>query len=207
ERATLIVWQRLQRLGADRLPLEVATAWRKLAMVYEFDSLRLEQRLHEAVEVLATRGIEVMLLKGSTLAYTTYGSFADRPMGDVDLLVRPEQAREAWLALQTRGWSWPAAQWPAERYSRHQHLPPLVDAQARSRPRRRASSGRRASSSAPAPPSVPPRQVRASLCLSALPNGASLPIRQAGPPTVGSRHGSRLERARVGPPVADRVDR
>src|SRR5439155_22553353 len=101
ERATLIVWQRLQRLGADRLPLEVATAWRKLAMVFEFDSLRLEQRLHEAVGALATRGVEVMLLKGSALAYTTYSSFADRPMRDVDLLARPEHAREAWSVLQT----------------------------------------------------------------------------------------------------------
>ena len=129
EQATLIVWRRLQRLEADRLPLEVATAWRKLAMVSEFDSLRLEQRLHEAVEALATRGIEVMLLKGSALAYTTYSSFADRPMRDVDLLVPPEHAREAWSVLQTSGWS-PSTQWPAEWYTRHQHLPPLVDLQA-----------------------------------------------------------------------------
>ena len=129
EQATLIVWQRLQRLRADRLPLEIATAWRKLAMVSEFDSLRLEQRLREAVGALATRGIEVMLLKGSALAYTTYSSFADRPMGDIDLLVRPEHAREAWSVLQTSGWS-PSTQWPAEWYTGHQHLPPLVDLQA-----------------------------------------------------------------------------
>ena len=129
EQATVIVWRRLQRLEADRLPLDAATAWRKLAMVSEFDSLRLEQRLHDAVEALARSGIEVMLLKGSALAYTTYVSFADRPMGDVDLLVRPEHAREAWSVLQTRGWTWPSARWPAERYTRHQHLPPLVDAQ------------------------------------------------------------------------------
>ena len=129
ERATLIVWQRLQRLAADRLPTEVATSWRRLAMVSEFDALRLEQRLHEAVETLATCGIEVMLLKGSALAYTRYASFPDRPMGDVDLLVRPQYARQAWSVLQTRGWTWPSAQWPAEQYTRHQHLPPLIDAQ------------------------------------------------------------------------------
>ena len=129
EQATAFVWRRLQRLEADRLPLDAATAWRKLAMVSEFDSLRLEQRLHEAVGALATRGVEVMLLKGSALAYTTYSSFADRPMRDVDLLVRPEHAREAWSVLQTSGWS-PSTQWPAEWYTGHQHLPPLVDVQA-----------------------------------------------------------------------------
>jgi len=128
ERATPIVWQWLQRLGADCLPVEVATVWRKLAMVSEFESLRLEQRLHESVAALATRGIEVMLLKGSALAYTAYAAFAERPMGDLDLLVHPEQAREAWSILQTLGWTWPATRWPAERYTVHQHLPPLVDA-------------------------------------------------------------------------------
>jgi hypothetical protein len=128
ERATTIAWRWLQRVAAGRLTSEAELAWRKLAMVSEFQLLRLERRLYEVVELLASRGIDVMLLKGSALAYTTYASFADRPMGDLDLVLRPEQAREAWSLLQTRGWRWPADRWPEERYTAHQHLPPLMDA-------------------------------------------------------------------------------
>ena len=128
ETATPIVWRWLQRVAADQLPPDVQTAWRKLAMVSEFRSLRLERLLHEAVGALAAHGIDVMLLKGSALAYTTYRSFADRPMGDVDLLVRPERAREAWSLLQTRGWTWLSARWPAHLYVAHHHLPPVLDA-------------------------------------------------------------------------------
>ena len=127
ERATTILWQWLQRTGAH-VPADVEAAWRMRAMISEFQLLRLEQSLHETIGVLATRGIEVMLLKGSALAYTTYASFAERPMGDLDVLIRPEQAQEAWSLLQTRGWTWPSELWPAEFYTEHQHLPPLLDA-------------------------------------------------------------------------------
>src|SRR5205807_452529 len=121
ERATLIVWQWLQRLGTGRMPADVANEWRRLAMVCEFESHRLERYLHEAVDALVTRGIEVMLLKGSALAQTAYASFAERPMGDLDIMVRAERAHEAWSVLQTRGWTWPSARWPAEGYPGHQH--------------------------------------------------------------------------------------
>src|SRR5207244_10059695 len=57
ERATLIVWQWLQRLGTGRLPADVANEWRRIAMVCEFESHRLEQCLHEAVDALVARGI------------------------------------------------------------------------------------------------------------------------------------------------------
>src|SRR3989454_3864660 len=91
-----------------------------------FRSLHLEHVLHEILATLAARGIEALLLKGAGLAYTAYASFADRPMGDIDVLVRPEQAEEAWSLFRAQGWTWPSAQWPRERYSAHQHLPPLI---------------------------------------------------------------------------------
>jgi len=72
------------------------------------------------------RCIDVLLLKGAGLAHTAYASFADRPMGDLDLLLRPEQAQDAWSLLRTQGWTWPAARWPGESYAIHHHLPPLI---------------------------------------------------------------------------------
>ncbi|HUK63018.1 MAG TPA: nucleotidyltransferase family protein, partial [Dongiaceae bacterium] len=128
ERATTVLWRWLARVGRGHMPAGVEAGWRRCAMVAEFEALRLEQRLQETVTALAGAGIEVMLLKGSALAYTTYSSFTDRPMGDLDVLVRPEQARDAWALLQRLGWTWPATRWPAERYTDHQHLPPLLHA-------------------------------------------------------------------------------
>ena len=127
ENATLIVWRSLQRVGIGHLPPEVETVWRRLAMVSEFQSLRLERFLHQAVAALATHAIDVMLLKGSALAYTAYPSFRDRPMGDVDLLVWPDRAEEAWSLLQEEGWRWWSKQFPAAWYRNHHHLPPLFD--------------------------------------------------------------------------------
>lgn len=127
ERATLIVWRFLERIGVDPVPPDVVTAWRQLAMVLEFQSLRLERLLHQALEVLTIRGIDVMLLKGGALAYTAYRAFQDRPMWDVDLLVRPDRAEEAWSLLQKEGWKWWYHRFPAEWYRTHHHLPPLFD--------------------------------------------------------------------------------
>ena len=127
ENATLIIWRSLQQLGIH-VPPDVETAWRQLARMSEFQSLRLERFLHEAVETLATRAIDVMLLKGSALTYTAYASFRDRPMGDLDLLVWPNRAEEAWSLLQEDGWRWWSKQFPADWYRTHHHLPPLFDA-------------------------------------------------------------------------------
>lgn len=126
EGATTMLWQRVGRTANGQLPRTVATQWQKLAMIGEFELRRLELILHEVLELVATRDIEAMLLKGSALAHTIYGSFPDRPMSDLDLLIRPERAQEAWSLLQSEGWTWPAASWPVERYTAHQHLPPLV---------------------------------------------------------------------------------
>lgn len=126
ERATAILWQRLLQTAVAQVPRDLAAQWQKLAMVSEFHMAQLERLLRDALDLLARKGIDVLLLKGSALAYTAYGSFAERPMGDLDLLVRPEQAEEAWTLLQGRGWTWPSAQWPRARYATHQHLPPLA---------------------------------------------------------------------------------
>ncbi len=130
QKATLIVWRSLQRVGIGHIPPDVEMAWRQLAMVSEFQSLRLERLLHQAIKALARHGIDVMLLKGGALAYTTYASFRDRPMGDVDLLVIPNRAEKAWSLLQEEGWKWWSDQFPAELYQTHHHLPPLLDASA-----------------------------------------------------------------------------
>jgi hypothetical protein len=54
--------------------------------------LRGEQR--RVVSAILARGIDVVVVKGVTLAERYYGEIALRPVGDIDLLVRPEDAEE-----------------------------------------------------------------------------------------------------------------
>jgi hypothetical protein len=87
----------------------------------------LELRLHELVAAYAAAGMTVMLLKGAALAVTVYPSFARRPMADLDLLVAPERAREAWELATRLGWRKATAEQLDPFYAVHHHLPTLED--------------------------------------------------------------------------------
>ena len=65
--------------------------------------LRGEQR--RIVDAILARGIDVMLVKGVTLAARYYGEIALRPIGDIDLLVRPEDAADCGHILTTCGYT------------------------------------------------------------------------------------------------------
>ena len=123
ERATPVLWRRVSAIAP--LP-EGAQALHKLAMVSEFRMSHLETRLLSALGTLEQAGTEVVLLKGAALALTVYGSFVARPMSDVDLLVRREDATRARDALMAAGWMANTGSTP-EFYEGHHHLPPLVD--------------------------------------------------------------------------------
>jgi len=125
EKATTIVVGRIPDAGA----FAADPGFRELrqrATLALMTQLRLEQLLHEILDTLAAEGIPVMLLKGAALAYSSYDSFPDRPMGDLDLLVRPADAERAWGLLQANGWTWPAERWAAPQYTFHHHRPPLI---------------------------------------------------------------------------------
>lgn len=49
-------------------------------------------------------------------------------MGDLDVLVRPEQVQDAWEALQAHGWCCPTERVSVAAYTGHHHMPPLLDA-------------------------------------------------------------------------------
>lgn len=121
ERAASVLLRHLDRVGAGN---QGGQELRQLATMSVMQMLRLEQLLHQTIDIFAQHGIETMLLKGAGLAYTAYPSFADRPMGDLDLLVRPGHARRAWSLLQAHGWLLSnGAQ--IGRFTGHHHLPPL----------------------------------------------------------------------------------
>src|SRR5205085_4264663 len=75
----------------------------------------------------AEHGIEVLLLKGAGLAYSAYAKPTDRPMGDIDALVRPEFANAAWELALRHGWRRRTDVAEERSYDDHQHLTPLED--------------------------------------------------------------------------------
>lgn len=69
-------------------------------------------RASQVVEMLGGNGIDVMLLKGAVLAEQYYEDCADRPMRDVDILVRRKDAVRA-MALFAKSQDWqPANPYP-----------------------------------------------------------------------------------------------
>jgi hypothetical protein len=127
EKAASVLFRQLGRVA---LPPETGNSGyqelRQLATVSVMEMLRLEQLLHETLDILAQEQVEAVLLKGAGLAYTAYHSLADRPMGDIDLLVRTKDAERAWSLLQTHDWRPRPMDGGLPRYEGHHHLPPLV---------------------------------------------------------------------------------
>lgn len=127
ERALPALWNRLEGLPEQYLPAPIATRVRQLAFVSQFRMGLLQRRLDETLHVLADAGIEVILLKGAGLATTVYPSFQDRPMEDLDLMVKRDRAGEAWALVRGIGWHWDHNERLDTFYADHHHYPPLDD--------------------------------------------------------------------------------
>lgn len=128
EKAVSRLHHLLQRHHEDRVPADVLAGLGRLARVEAFRAMVLEDRMDALLEALASEGIQVLVLKGAALARTAYPSFAERPMGDVDLRVAPADAPGARRVAESMGWRVAAdiieANYPE---SEHHHLPPMDD--------------------------------------------------------------------------------
>lgn len=127
EGAQPVLGRRLREIGSDLMPDEIAADLRQIERVGEFRQRYLERRVREAVEALSEAGIDVILLKGAALAYTVYGGFSERPMSDVDLLVRPADAQRARDLLLTSAWAPRFENDVDDLYEGMHHLPPMID--------------------------------------------------------------------------------
>jgi Uncharacterised nucleotidyltransferase len=127
ENATSVVYQQSRRFPVGSIPADAGIALSRTARVSEFKLRLLERRLIDSLAVLRAAGIDVVLLKGAALATSVYDSLADRPMGDIDLLIEPARAQEAHELMRASGWSWDREYYPASAYEHHHHMPPLSD--------------------------------------------------------------------------------
>ena len=127
EKAAPIVWRRVKSVAADRVPAGAEAHLRKLARVIQFQMSYLEQLTTKSTAALDQAGIDYSLLKGAALACGVYGSFIERPMVDLDILVDQSQARHAVEALLSVGWLWQRGRPIEGDYSHMRHLPALLD--------------------------------------------------------------------------------
>lgn len=100
-----LVFEHLARaeLLAD-VPAGVVAALRSAYCAALVTNRRLEIERDRLAAILAARGIEVLLLKGVTLAARYYRNIALRPSSDLDVLVRREQLARCLRALCDTGY-------------------------------------------------------------------------------------------------------
>lgn len=76
---------------------------RAAAMTVAVRHLNMMRELERIVQAFNHAGVPVMLLKGAALNLTVYERADQRPMSDLDLLVKPEHVREALALLRENG--------------------------------------------------------------------------------------------------------
>lgn len=127
ERATPLLRRAVAGLPEALVPAGRLRQLAMLSRVVEFRLAYLQRRLVESLRVLEAERIDVVLLKGAALAATVYDGFADRPMGDADVLVPRADAVRAWRLLHDAGWTSRHTVAQGEVFRTHHHLPPLED--------------------------------------------------------------------------------
>lgn len=129
-------WHRWERAGIDATTDPVAQRWLPLIgwnlQHTELDSaartlfqnarrdmwvsnVRLLEAARPALDALNANGIRTIALKGAALALTVYEMPGLRPIGDVDLMVEPDQADRAQRLLNDLGWRALRHRRPADR--------------------------------------------------------------------------------------------
>jgi hypothetical protein len=93
-------------LNFQRNGIEVPEAGRLKGLLHRtwYENKLTTHAASQALTVLKAAGIEAMLLKGAALLAMRAGGTAARTMGDVDILVRPGEARRAAALLLAEGW-------------------------------------------------------------------------------------------------------
>jgi Uncharacterised nucleotidyltransferase len=135
-------WQELDRIAAmhrlqpllharhgrnPALPVGIGTSWRAAHRLAAITALAQRADLARTAGLLAAEGYAPVALKGSWLARHAYPEAAQRPMRDIDLLVRREQVLGAFEALLGAGYTQlEPAEMPLDAIVRlDKHMPPL----------------------------------------------------------------------------------
>lgn len=127
ENAVIALRDHCLRLGPGSVSATWALRMALLSLDIERRMREARRRLEELLVGLNQAGIEPVVLKGAALAETVYGSWTERPMSDIDLLLDPSELDRARAIAMRFGWSSDDSVPSEAGYAEHHHLPPLVD--------------------------------------------------------------------------------
>ncbi len=82
-----------------RPPPEILADWKRLQRVRAVEAVRNQEQRTTLLAALKAADVPAIPLKGAWLAEQVYADIVQRPMSDIDLLIRPEQANAAFAAL------------------------------------------------------------------------------------------------------------
>lgn len=124
---TPFVYARLRRTAVwPQLPPAVQAALADDFQEHSLRTVRLQTELEAIAAALRGAGVPVALLKGAALGRLVYDSPAERPMGDIDLLIPADKLGAARRALAQRGYQAQGLYWLAERQQRFRAELPFV---------------------------------------------------------------------------------
>jgi hypothetical protein len=129
ERAMPVFARRICAVGAEGGALSsdvAATLWHH-SQVAAFRMSHLASRLGETLDSLAAADVDVMLLKGAAVAASVHRGLDERPMADLDLLVRRSDEVRAVACAMEAGWRAAPRDASAAIYREHHHLAPMLD--------------------------------------------------------------------------------
>jgi hypothetical protein len=98
-----LLYERLAELDGSRVPPPVMARLRSAYYTNLLRNQRLGTELAEVIEALHREGVEAIVLKGGALAWTVYANPAQRPMADLDLMIRPGEMERASIVLHSLG--------------------------------------------------------------------------------------------------------
>jgi hypothetical protein len=115
--------QRLRRFGLlDAVPESSQRQLRQFTRATAVRNLSIFRQIHEISSTLGPE-IPLIILKGACLARTLYDDCALRPMGDVDVLARPEHEKSVAAALRRLGYRHTEVRFPAMFEGCHHDVP------------------------------------------------------------------------------------
>ena len=121
-----LLHNRLGRAGLlGQLPADVCERLQSAHRRHTLRNLNIQRELVTVTRLLAAAGIAAMALKGAYLARFAYAEPGLRPMRDLDLLLRPDQALAAFELLRGQGYEPTFGGAPEAYFADRIHLPPL----------------------------------------------------------------------------------
>lgn len=115
-----------RRLSGFAVPEAVSDQLKASQRRHAMRSLNIYRELVNVTRILNDAGIASIALKGGYLARFAYPDPGLRPMRDLDLLIRPERAVDAFELLKARGYAAVNDAKPEAYFAERRHLPPLV---------------------------------------------------------------------------------